>query len=744
MANLQLVCFQSGTIKENYACLNSQDYIKLFGKKNINDFEKEQQENYVYISEVIIPVYPNPEFAKMGCIGMCSNFRRNLKIAYGDVLNVIKINDPSTLCCSPDQQVVITIKSFLRLKQLRRLSAVSVGSQIFMQLGGMCLSPGLDYIVKIRTKHYKITVDQRVILTPETKCQIKALDERHLLKIIDTNNTNNTNNTRDPSPRKGDRTEDILKAAYAVMASTTKRINQKNRENNAIKMTISNEDDQSDEDEFFVIPPSLPDPVSLGIGGLNEQFADIFRRAFVSRTRTTKEIHAMGLKHCRGIILHGPPGTGKTLIARKIAEMLQASAPPKLVSASSLLNKYVGESESKVRDLFTDSDKDPKGFYVIIIDEIDAVFKKRGSSTSSVGDSMVNQLLTKMDGIDTNDNFLVVAMTNRLDMLDPAMLRPGRFGVQIQIGLPDAAGRLDILKIHTSKMKLDDQVDLVDLSNQTVNFSGAELEGVVRTAATWAIQESNDFKAQMAADGQSDYDGSIVLKEEHFTKALREVEPRFGRKFRRRTNDNQELIIWSQKLSDLRYEFTHIIEYSMNRPLTVVMVSGSSRSGKSTFVGEIIKSSGKVADFIRELGPRDTVGLSDYEKVNLLTETFEDAYRSATSIIVLDDLDLIAEIIGEENIINYSPKVTFNLQMLLKHQPIDCNLLVILISSKPRMLERIGLSGRSLIDHQLELPLVEKDEIDLVIGEDQDLEIDRSHSYTIGHLLQEIEFLDSK
>jgi len=738
-AVLHLVCVQSGTTKENYASLNPADYTKLFGHN-----DQQSQINYVYISEAVIPVYSNPEFVKSGCFGMCSSFRRNLNIAYGDSLNIIKISEPSTLCCPPEQQVTISIKSYLRLKQIRRLSVETVSNQIFFQLGGMFLCPGLDYLVKIRTKHYKVTVDQKTILLPETKCQIKAIDDRGFLRIVnnnnddnndDNNNTDNDNNNN--NRRSADRTEDILKAAYAAMAST-----QQKKRSPPMTMTIASEDQLYD-DELFVIPPSLPDPVSLGIGGLNAQFADIFRRAFVSRTRTTKEIHAMGLKHCRGIILHGPPGTGKTLIARKIAEMLQASAPPKLVSASSLLNKYVGESENKIRNLFAESDKDPKGFYVIIIDEIDAVFKKRGTSTSGVGDSMVNQLLTKMDGIDTNDNFLVVAMTNRLDMLDPAMLRPGRFGVQIQIGLPDAAGRLDILKIHTSKMNLDEEVDLVELSNLTVNFSGAELEGVVRTAATWAIQESNDLRA--AQDGKTD-NGEIILKPDHFNKALREVEPRFGRKYQQ-TRSRQDSIVWSTKLADLQSELIQIIQYSMSRPLTVVMVSGSSRSGKSTFVQEIIKSSTNTSDFIRELGPRDMVGLSDYGKVNLLTETFEDAYRSATSIIVLDDLDLIAEIIGEEgrSMINYSPKVTFNLQMLLKHQPIDCNLLVILISSKPRMLERIGLGGRNLVDHQLELPMVENEEIDLVIKQQSnnpEILIDHSHQYPIGELLQRIEFLN--
>lgn len=230
-----------------------------------------------------------------------------------------------------------------------------------------------------------------------------------------------------------------------------------------------------------------------------------------------------GLKHARGILLYGPPGTGKTLIARQIGKMLHAREP-KIVNGPSILDKYVGESEANIRKLFEDAEKEFKqaglhsALHIIIFDEIDAICKARGSTVSSnvtwneiaqinrglfytalqgagsaVHDTVVNQLLSKMDGVDQLNNILVIGMTNRRDMIDEALLRPGRMEVQMEIGLPDEKGRVQILNIHTSSIresgKLDPDVNIEELATQTKNFSGAEIEGLCRAAASSALNE---------------------------------------------------------------------------------------------------------------------------------------------------------------------------------------------------------------------------------------------------------------
>ena len=161
--------------------------------------------------------------------------------------------------------------------------------------------------------------------------------------------------------------------------------------------------------------------------------------------------------------------------------------------------RYVGEAEANIRRLFAEAEEEEKrmgpnsGLHIIIFDEIDAICKARGSVAggSGVNDTVVNQLLSKIDGVDQLNNILIIGMTNRKDMIDDALLRPGRLEVPVEIGLPKENGRLQILKIHTAKMKENDKmgndVDLIELSKVTKNFSGAEIEGLVRAAQSCAL-----------------------------------------------------------------------------------------------------------------------------------------------------------------------------------------------------------------------------------------------------------------
>ena len=188
--------------------------------------------------------------------------------------------------------------------------------------------------------------------------------------------------------------------------------------------------------------------------------------------------------------MFGPPGTGKTLMARQIGQMLN-SREPKIVNGPEILDKYVGESEANIRRLFAEAEEEEKrmgansGLHIIIFDEIDAICKARGSTGGSTGvnDTVVNQLLSKIDGVDQLNNILIIGMTNRRDLIDDALLRPGRLEVQIEIGLPKEAGRVQIINIHTRKMraagKLDPDFNVAEMASLTKNFSGAEIEGKI-------------------------------------------------------------------------------------------------------------------------------------------------------------------------------------------------------------------------------------------------------------------------
>ena len=264
----------------------------------------------------------------------------------------------------------------------------------------------------------------------------------------------------------------------------------------------------------------------MGIGGLAKEFATIFQSAFMSRTTSPSLVKNLGMRHVKGILLHGPPGTGKTLMVRQIAQIL-SSAEPKIVNGPKF---YVGQSEENIRALFREAEEEYKAkgdasqLHVIIFDEIDAICKQRGNRADStgVGDSVVTQLLSKIDGINQIENILLFGMTNRLDMIDEALMRPGRFELMIEIGLPNLKGRLEILLIHTASMTknghLGDDVDLEEIALQTPNFTGAELAGLVRSAVSFALSRKKT---------DSDADKFKVSKDDFYL-ALKEVHPAYG------------------------------------------------------------------------------------------------------------------------------------------------------------------------------------------------------------------------
>ena len=200
----------------------------------------------------------------------------------------------------------------------------------------------------------------------------------------------------------------------------------------------------------------------------------------------------LGARIPKGVILTGPPGTGKTLLAKAVAG--EAGVPFFSISGSDFVEMFVGVGASRVRDLFEDAKKNSP--CIVFIDEIDAVARRRGTGMGGGHDEReqtLNQMLVEMDGFSVNEGIIVMAATNRVDILDPAILRPGRFDRKIVVGRPDVKGRLEILNVHSKKKPLGDDVDLDDLSRTTAGFTGADLENLLNEAAINAARDGRKF-----------------------------------------------------------------------------------------------------------------------------------------------------------------------------------------------------------------------------------------------------------
>lgn len=395
---------------------------------------------------------------------------------------------------------------------------------------------------------------------------------------------------------------------------------------------------------------------NLGIGGLDDEFATVFRRAFASRIFPPSVIDQLGLLHVKGILLYGPPGTGKTLIARQIGKMLQAREP-KVINGPEVLNKFVGQSEENIRKLFADAEKeykekgDDSELHVIIFDELDAVCKQRGSGAgggTGVGDSVVNQLLSKLDGVDQLNNILLIGMTNRKDMIDDALLRPGRLEVQVEISLPDEKGRQQILSIHTRKMKengrLAPDVDLSELATLTKNFSGAEINGLCKSAASFAF--SRHTKAGTMAGISSDA-ADLVITQQDFMGALSEVTPAFGVSEDELTKSIiYGIIPFSSNIDRIIQSCMIYVDglrsNSTRSPNVSLLFHGPSGSGKTSLAASIAKMSD--FPFIKVISPELLVSYrSENAKSDQIHKYFTDAFKSPLSILIVDDIEGLIE-----------------------------------------------------------------------------------------------------
>ncbi|KAF7302029.1 hypothetical protein MIND_00769300 [Mycena indigotica] len=607
-------------------------------------------------------VHDNTNKLNQGSVGANVMHRQWIGLAVqGDVIKIEPYPEPSYL-----ESLDIEMGFLRKTESNEQFSADDLAAAFLRSFNGLVLSVGQPLIFDFRGQNLKAIV--------------KGLST---LELADQQQRGSRRADRGPDPR-----------SFGVLMDKTDITVMKGAEANGIMIKSSAKKAPPN----AILAPNFKFE-DMGIGGLDAEFSDIFRRAFASRVFPPGLVEKLGIEHVKGLLLHGPPGTGKTLIARQIGKMLNAHEP-KIVNGPEILSKFVGASEENIRKLFEDAEKeykekgDESELHIIIFDELDAIFKQRGSTNNGtgVGDSVVNQLLSKMDGVDSLNNILIIGMTNRKDMIDEALLRPGRLEVHMEISLPDEKGRYQILNIHTTKMRkngvMDSDVDLEELATMTKNFSGAEINGLVKSATSFAF--NRHVKVGTMAGISEDVDNLMVNRSD-FLHALEEVKPAFGVSEEELEAVIQNGIIrFDGVIDELLRSGSLIVEQvrtSKRSPVVNVLLHGPPGAGKTALAAQIAQAS--QFPFIKLITPDNMIGMGEAQKISAINKVFMDSYKSPLSVVVVDNI---------ERLIEWSPMgARFSnpvLQALLvlisRRPPKDRRLLVIATTSNRGILTDLG------------------------------------------------------
>ena len=377
------------------------------------------------------------------------------------------------------------------------------------------------------------------------------------------------------------------------------------------------------------------------IGGLDEKLQRV-REIIELPLKHPELFDRLGIDPPKGVLLFGPPGTGKTLIARAVAN--EAGANFFSIQGPEIMSKFYGQSEERLREIFSEAEKNAPS--VILIDELDSIAPRRDEVQGEVERRVVAQLLTLMDGLSTRGHVIVIAATNRIEAIDPALRRPGRFDREIEIGVPTREGRDEILQIHTRGMPLDDDVQIAHLAKITHGFVGADLASLAREAAMKTLRKYLPEIDLDKAIPTSVLERMKVTANDFFT-ALREIEPSAMRE----VLIEVPFVKWSDigGMEEVKRQLREVIEMPLEdpeafarmgiKPPQGVLLFGAPGTGK-TMIAKAVASESNV-NFISIKGPEvmsKWVGESE-KAIRLI---FKKARQVAPAIIFLDEIDAIA------------------------------------------------------------------------------------------------------
>ena len=502
---------------------------------------------------------------------------------------------------------------------------------------------------------------------------------------------------------------------------------------------------------------------AIGVGGLDTELSQLFRRVVTPRLVPAALRGSLNLQLVRGVLLHGPPGTGKTLTARKIGSLLKVPEErTTVVDGPALVSKFLGESEKNMRDLFAAAIEDQQKararssgsgsssgrksdggdasleaaerLHVIIFDEIDAICRSRGHAEQAAGivyDSLVNQLLSIMDGVTPLDNVLLIGMTNRRDLIDPALLRPGRFEVELSLTLPSLDGREQILRIHTRQLQerslLAPGLSLLQVARDTSSFSGAALAGLIKSATSLALAR---IVHALPDDARQLPASNIQLTSDDFGAAIREVRQSRGLSRQQLRRLRGPLLVYSNAfeqawdtgvrlLTPLAAERDGVGLNSSGEGddgrfgrVASILISGEAGSGRTAFAAGLASHTN--FSYVGVVSADQLRGASEQARLEAIQRIGEDAFASDTAVVLLDDVErLLGHVSTGEEKDGVPTSGTFSastflieavLALLRTPPPAGCSLMIMATTAVKPLLGRTALLAG--FDSLLSLPKI--------------------------------------
>ncbi|MEF8801000.1 MAG: CDC48 family AAA ATPase [Halolamina sp.] len=386
----------------------------------------------------------------------------------------------------------------------------------------------------------------------------------------------------------------------------------------------------------------MPDVTYEDIGGLDRELEQV-REMIELPMRHPELFGRLGIEPPKGVLLHGPPGTGKTLIAKAVANEIDASFHT--ISGPEIMSKYYGESEEQLREVFEEAQEE--GPAIIFMDELDSIAPQRDEAGGDVERRVVAQLLSLMDGLEERGELVVIGATNRLDAIDPALRRGGRFDREIEIGVPDTNGREEILQVHTRNMPLADDVDLDQLAENTHGFVGADLASLAKESAMIALRRFRPELDLEADEIDAETLERLDVTEEDFKEALRGIEPSALREVFVEVPD----VTWTDVggLEGTKERLRETIQWPLDYPDVFeqmdvesakgVLLYGPPGTGK-TLLAKAVANEAE-SNFISVKGPEL---LDKYvgESEKGVREIFSKARENAPTVVFFDEIDAIA------------------------------------------------------------------------------------------------------